>query len=151
MRYGIRMSTPPMPFGLFAGVGLVGCGATTDVEIVGEPRTRTRPDMEWLLELIAELERDPEVRACLMLMANPAAVRNGGRLFHAVTSERDASVRATSTVLQVLELDRRPIARTALAAAMRDRPGATPESRNADRRAVAPGFPFCRAAPTTDR
>src|SRR5215208_135687 len=46
LRYLIRMSTRPTPFGLFAGVGIVNWGPATSLELAPEDfRTRTRPDM----------------------------------------------------------------------------------------------------------
>src|SRR5260370_41602788 len=52
LRYLIRMSTRPTPYGLFAGVGLAGWAPETNLSILpGRPRTRTRPDMAWPLRL----------------------------------------------------------------------------------------------------
>jgi C1A family cysteine protease len=48
LRYLIRMSSRPTPYGLFAGVGIAHWGATTSLSLSRErPRTRTRPDMAW--------------------------------------------------------------------------------------------------------
>ena len=59
LRYLIRMSTRPTPYGLFAAVGLAEPGDATELRIAGAPRTRTRPDMEWLLALVGRLEGRP--------------------------------------------------------------------------------------------
>ena len=117
LRYLIRMSTRPTPYGLFAGVGLVELGDATDVRIAAAPpRTRTRPDMEWLLRFVAQLEARPEARRELRFFANPAVLEHGGRAF---LSERallgeigDATpvgIRATGAVRQALALARAPV------------------------------------------
>jgi hypothetical protein len=63
LRYLIRMSTRPTPYGLFAGVGLARWGPETNLTLSsGRPRTRTRPDMAWLLRLVLEAESRSEVR-----------------------------------------------------------------------------------------
>src|ERR1700758_4114978 len=70
LRYLIRMSTRPTPYGLFAGVALARWGPRTDLALApGRPRTRTRPDMAWLLRLVFELENRPEVRRHLRYVA----------------------------------------------------------------------------------
>ena len=128
LRYLIRMSTRPTPYGLFAGVGLVGWGTETDLALAREsPLTRTRPDMEWLLELVGSLEQDPEIRAWLRLVANSAVVVRGGRVFSTGSSGQAVSVRATGAVRWALELARVPISRATLAEELGGAPGATPE------------------------
>jgi len=116
LRYLIRMSTRPTPYGLFAGVGLARWGTTTDLAFRGEVRTRMRPDMGWLVSFVTELERRPEVRRALRLAAHPAAFLRGGRVF--LTEPAPAadeqppspvSVRATAAVRRALTLARRPI------------------------------------------
>jgi thiopeptide-type bacteriocin biosynthesis protein len=135
LRYLIRMSTRPTPFGLFAGVGMAGWADRTDLALAGPPRTRTRLDMEWLLRLVLQLEADPEVRRHLCLFANTAAFERGGRVH---LSERapagssvsgdSASVRATGAVREALVAARRPIPYANLAAKLAAAiPGATPE------------------------
>jgi hypothetical protein len=82
LRYLIRMSTRPTPYGLFAGVALVQWGPATDLALAEKPpRTRTRPDMEWLLKLVLDLEAQPEVRKELRFFANPSAFIHAGRVF----------------------------------------------------------------------
>jgi thiopeptide-type bacteriocin biosynthesis protein len=127
LRYLNRMSTRPTPYGLFAGVGLVGWDAATDVAVLASsPRTRTRPDTSWLLELVDTLERDPAVRPALRVRAHPAVVRRGSRMI-AMGPESPVSVRATSAVVQALELCRDPLPVATLAATLRDRTGAAAE------------------------
>ncbi|RBQ16666.1 hypothetical protein DP939_28670 [Spongiactinospora rosea] len=127
LRYLIRMSTRPTPFGLFAGVALADWGHRTDLALAKqEPRarTRTRPDLGWLTDLVAHLEADPEVRTRLRLVADPSVLVRAGRAFPAGGT---ASVRATSAVRQALALARAPVSRAELAEALITLPGATPE------------------------
>ncbi|HEY6707952.1 MAG TPA: lantibiotic dehydratase [Actinomycetota bacterium] len=123
LRYLIRMSTRPTPFGLFAGVGIARWADRADLALAGPPRTRTRLDMEWLLRLVLQLEADPEVRRHLFLFANTAAFERGDRIH---VSERapagssvsgdSASVRATGAVREALVAARHPISYAELAA-----------------------------------
>jgi thiopeptide-type bacteriocin biosynthesis protein len=117
LRYLIRMSTRPTPYGLFAGVGLVEWSAATDAALgPGPPRTRARPDMGWLFGLVSELEGDAHVRPGLRYFTNPLAFLRANRFF---VAEREAgsdgdesrsgvSVRATPAVRRTLELARTP-------------------------------------------
>jgi lantibiotic biosynthesis protein len=116
-RYQIRMSTRPTPYGLFAGVALASWGEKTDLRIRATlARTRTRPDMAWLMNLVMSAEADPAIRRHLSVVANPLAVVEAGRLF---LSERapsgpaspsiPVSVRATNVVKRALALARSPI------------------------------------------
>jgi thiopeptide-type bacteriocin biosynthesis protein len=135
LRYMMRMTTRPTPFGLFAGVGLIEWGSTTDAALTAHPvRTRARPDMGWLLDLVMELERDPEVRRELRLFTNPLAWTRAGWVFlseqaHASDSldlaAPDVSVRATAATQRVLALARTPTAYVDLVTDLLARPGAT--------------------------
>jgi lantibiotic biosynthesis protein len=133
LRYLIRMSTRPTPYGLFAAVGLAETGDATDLRIAGPPRTRTRPDMEWLLALVRRLEARPEVRRELRVFANPTVLVRGGRAQlaeRAILGDGDRApvgIRATGAVARVLSLARAPVPWARLAEALRDTPGATPE------------------------
>jgi thiopeptide-type bacteriocin biosynthesis protein len=136
LRYFIRMSTRPTPYGLFAGVAMAEWGQTTSLALAERPpRTRTRPDMEWLLKFVLELEARPEVRQGLRLFSNSAAFIHAGRVF---LSERApgggsgapsmVSLRATEVVRRALTLTRKPIAyRNLVSELLLRTPGATPE------------------------
>jgi thiopeptide-type bacteriocin biosynthesis protein len=134
LRYLIRMSTRPTPYGLFAGAGIARWGPGTTLSIgPARPRTRTRPDMTWLLRLVFELEGRPEVRAELRYLANPRAVARAGRVFlpaPAPTADGAGggpavSVRATTVVTRALDLARTPIPHERLVAELAAMPGAT--------------------------
>ena len=122
LRYLIRMSTRPTPFGLFAGVGIARWADRTDLALAGPPRTRTRLDMEWLLRLVLRLEADPEVRRHLRLVANTAAFERAGRL-HLSEGPHGSRLAAGSVLVaghgavrQALAAARRPIPYPDLAA-----------------------------------
>ena len=135
LRYRIRMSTRPTPFGLFAGVGVTRWADRTDLALAGPPRTRTRLEMEWLLRLALRLEGDPGVRRHLRLFANTAAFERAGRLHLSEAAPTGSgvaggsiSVRATGAVRQALAAARRPIPYPDLAAhLLAVVPGATPD------------------------
>ena len=134
LRYLIRMSTRPTPFGLFAGVALGQWGETTDLALsAAAGHTRMRPDMQWLLRIVMALEARPEVRQHLRLVANrrpssaPAAssspnVRQPARPIAA----RAYRIRATRAVQRALALARQPIPYPELVARLLEAiPGAT--------------------------
>jgi thiopeptide-type bacteriocin biosynthesis protein len=135
LRYLIRMSTRPTPYGLFAGVALASWGPRTDLALAsGRPRTCTRPDMAWLLRLVFELETRPEVRTHLRYVTNAAALVRAGRVF--LTEAAPAkdgggsgpvSVRASNVVLQALAMARTPVSHEHLVAELAKAPGATAE------------------------
>ncbi|QBR92595.1 lantibiotic dehydratase [Nocardioides euryhalodurans] len=124
LRYRIRMSTRPTPFGMFAGVGLAAWGDRTSIHLRAEDlRTCTRPDMAWLLALVAEAEARPAVRRELRVLTNPMAWECGGRFLLAERAAvdgggetRSVDVRATRAVRRALALARRPVAWRDLAA-----------------------------------
>jgi len=134
LRYLIRMSTRPTPYGLFAGAGLAEVGDTTDLRIAATPpRTRMRPDMEWLLGLVAQLDARPEVRHELRVFTNPAVLQHGDRAFlaeRALLRAGDAApvgIRATGAVRRALALARAPVPWKQLTEELLTTPGATAE------------------------
>ncbi|MEV5282862.1 lantibiotic dehydratase [Streptomyces sp. NPDC052811] len=115
LRYLLRMSARPTPYGLFAGVGLVDWGSPTDLELrPGPPRTRTRPDMQWLLDFVARLEQDPDVQPWLRFVSNPAVIVRGGRAFLRNGAASEVTLRATAPVRRLLEVARTPVRYTKL-------------------------------------
>jgi thiopeptide-type bacteriocin biosynthesis protein len=136
LRYLIRMSTRPTPYGLFAGVALARWGAETDLALAhGPPRTRTRPDMAWLLPLVMEAEKRPEVRRQLRYSANHRAFIHAGRAFLPEPAPagdsgeqiRAVSVRASGPVRRALEIARSWVSYARLVAELASFSGATPE------------------------
>lgn len=123
LKYISRMSTRPTPFGLFAGVAVGRLADTTDVRLNPPEyfRKRTRPDMEWLLQVVHQLEQRPEVVRQLRVRRNHAVQCTGGRLellyptmsgqAKQAESGRDnkISVRATPPAVYALELADHPV------------------------------------------
>ena len=111
LRYLIRMSTRSTPYGLNAAVSLARWGKETDLELSSDEVVRARLDMGLLAALIGELEGRREVVRELQLTTHPTVTVRAGRAF---LPERlgggsgafEVSVRATRTVLRVLELCR---------------------------------------------
>ncbi|MGR4881923.1 lantibiotic dehydratase [Streptomyces sp. LARHCF249] len=110
LRYLSRMSSRSTPYGLFAQVEAGEFGEATTLARTGErpAATRTRADMGWLMELIKEMEGDPELRGELTVGANPLLQRTGDRITLAVAQasvtadQQSSSVRATRAVDAVL-------------------------------------------------
>jgi thiopeptide-type bacteriocin biosynthesis protein len=136
LRYLIRMSTRPTPYGLFAGVALARWGPKTDLALApGPPRTRTRPDMAWLLRLVMAAEKRPEVRRQLRYSTNHRAFIHAGRVFlpePAPASDSSGqiqavSIRASGPVRRALEMARSFVPHARLATELDSFPGATPE------------------------
>lgn len=131
LRYLIRMSTRPTPFGMFAGVALARLGDTTDLRINGAPRTSSRPDMGWLLAFVGRLEQRPDVRRELRFFSNPAAWTYAGRVLLAERAALDGGdavgvgIRATAAVRRALALARTPVSWTCLVRELLATPGAT--------------------------
>lgn len=110
-RYLLRMTMRPTPFGLFAGVALAELGAEMDIRLgpVTQHRKRLRPDMQWCMSLVRELERREEVIPHLRFFTNPTLYQAGERLYLPVAeaygqeeASKNASLRATPIVGQVL-------------------------------------------------
>lgn len=112
LRYMIRMSTRPTPYGLFAGCASVRLAEHTDLTIRSTfGRSQTRPDMEWLMHLVAKAESDPAIRRRLRLTRNPLIRYEGDRIALAERmsggsgeGNRPVSARATGVVALALEL-----------------------------------------------
>lgn len=112
LRYLIRMSTRPTPYGLFAGVAVARFGERTDITVRStSARTRTRPDMAWLMKLVLPLEADATVRKRLRLTANPLVTFEAGRAhLDSAGTGVPVSLRATPVVIRALSLARTPMA-----------------------------------------
>ncbi|MGA5418464.1 lantibiotic dehydratase [Streptomyces pseudogriseolus] len=137
LRYLIRMSTRPTPFGMFAGVAVARWGTATDLSIAaGPPATRTRPDMEWLLRLVFTLESAPAVRGRLRYQTHSCVFERCERFFldepapgsHPAATERSAvSVSASQAVRCALAAAYTGVPHEDLARILEKLPGATPE------------------------
>ena len=134
LRYLIRMSTRPTPFGHFAGVSLAPLRETTTLAIQSTcAHTRTRPDMAWLMELVLPAEKTGCLGKHLRLRTNSMAFVRGGRVWLSqarpdAPAGQPSSIRATPVVLLAIEAARSAIGYPELAAEiMRGSKSATPE------------------------
>lgn len=117
-RYLLRMASRPTPFGLLAGVDFGRIDRQTDIEVrsAHRNRTHTEPDLRWLLEVVRELERLPDVADQLTFHTNPALLQIEDRFFLPFlrSEEQDgsregASFRATPVVKRALIVARHGI------------------------------------------
>jgi thiopeptide-type bacteriocin biosynthesis protein len=136
LRYQIRMSTRPTPYGLFAGCAIVQFGARTDLRVRGTfGASHTRPDMAWLMEFVTTAEGDPAIRRRLRAIRNPLIRTEGDRLSLAApmpggpaAGSQAVSLRATAVVKRALTLADGSIEFADLAERLADTsPSATPE------------------------
>jgi hypothetical protein len=80
VRYVLRAQGRPTPFGLFAGVAPVRLDHHTDVDCGTLHTPVTRPDTQWLADVVDQLESCPALLDRLDVAANNLARRRGGRL-----------------------------------------------------------------------
>lgn len=109
LKYLKRMATRCTPYGLFAGVAL---GSFSDRTDLGRSspvtmKTKSRPDMSLICDLIERLEEDEQVRTQLSFRANPRLVLKNGRVWQtnreSAHEKRVTSVKATQAVMFVLQ------------------------------------------------
>jgi len=112
IKYFIRLSTRPTPFGLFSGISIGQFGEETNITVSESHNhtKRTRPDMEWVYGLIKTIESNKNIRDSLRVKFNDFTYVNGNRiempnktfLQHVEstdnTRELSASIRYTSQV-----------------------------------------------------
>ncbi|SDW80925.1 thiopeptide-type bacteriocin biosynthesis domain-containing protein [Marininema mesophilum] len=123
MRYLSRMATRSTPFGILAGLTMGELGDYTEAQLNSSDHhmKRTRPDMEWLLSLVAKLEKRSDIIRQLRLTRNHAVQYSGRRLILPFSSEcgqqrnndndlrESINIQASEPVLQVLEAARESI------------------------------------------
>ena len=117
LRYMLRMSSRPTPFGLFAAVGVASWGQSTELEVCSTTsRRRSRPDMAWLLDKVRSAETTPQILAHLRIQVNPCLLDTGARFVLSLRSTGDranpglgVSVRATRLVRAAVEMAARPV------------------------------------------
>lgn len=118
-RYRLRMSGRATPFGTMAGVAAIGFAELPGVSWGGHHRKAVRPDMGWLTEVVARLEREPVVLRRLRVTTNDLCFVRGGRLIvpyvpapgaGARPAAQEVSLRAGEVVLRVLQRAALPVA-----------------------------------------
>lgn len=135
LRYFIRMSTRPTPYGLFAGVALASLGDRTDIMVAPEaPQWRSRLDMSWLIAFVEECESTQRMRELLRVCTNPAAYFRAGRvvlgervLFDETEQAPEVSIRASRAIVRTLEFAQSPVRYIDLRAELLKSPGASYE------------------------
>ena len=117
LRYVIRMSTRPTPFGLFSGVALGTFANETDIQLAHPPvlKLRARPDMDWIFSFLEKVNNDPYLVNQINVYTNQTVYLVGERVvlpYTTVHSDQDnhsISLRATPVVRKILELARQPV------------------------------------------
>ncbi|GER89691.1 hypothetical protein KDW_38530 [Dictyobacter vulcani] len=117
LRYLIRASTRPTPFGLFSGIAIGSFHEETTLQISlpSIRNIRTRPDMSWLLSVIQKIEQNEELLPFFNVFANHAIYFAEGRVIVPYTdvygqnNSPSIDLRATSVVSYILERTRKPI------------------------------------------
>ncbi|KAB8192541.1 lantibiotic dehydratase [Nonomuraea phyllanthi] len=137
MRYLLRASTRPTPFGLFAGVAPARISTATDlpeVRIGDAHRPIARVTAEWLAAIVQRLEGETALQRRLTVVANNFAFERDGRLVleHRASTEAggapgEVSVRATAPVREALRLARDPLPVADLVARLSGTSPHTPE------------------------
>ena len=82
LKYYIRLTTRPTPYGLFSGVSLGTFGKENRLVLadVDQHVKRARVDMEWLYAVIQKIESIPAVRMALRVRFNDSVYQQGDRL-----------------------------------------------------------------------
>lgn len=114
-RYINRMSTRSTPFGLFAGVGIGHFSNSSNIQLgrLNKYSTRSRPDMEWLLEVIFLIEEDLEVIEHTHIQTNDMALIIGDRVKipYAVRigNNKEISVKLINPLKDLLLMTKKPV------------------------------------------
>lgn len=119
LRYQLRASSRPTPFGLFAGIAPTGFGPATAVRVGDDHRATTRVEAAWLSGVVTELDLCPGLAERLPVTVNNAATVRDGRLViglrqdpvavGARTDPAEVSIRYTAAVELVVRMARTPI------------------------------------------
>ncbi|GHF39601.1 lantibiotic dehydratase [Streptomyces morookaense] len=120
VKYRLRMTFRPTPFGFFAGVALAESGPVPVRELGSEHRSSSRPDAAWLDAVVDKLAEVPGIPERTRLVANDLHTVRDGRLvlldFYDAdgSSQLAHSVRMTSVVRCALECASAPLPRPEL-------------------------------------
>ena len=108
IRYLVRATGRPTPFGLFAGVTSVTVGRAARVAWSDSHRAVARADTQWLAGVIERLEAAPQLLEHLEVVFNGLAVRRSDRL-EALQGPDRVTVRYTAAVRAVREAASSPV------------------------------------------
>ncbi|PEY41353.1 hypothetical protein CN354_05945 [Bacillus cereus] len=114
VRYLLRMTTRSTPYGLFAGVGHGLFKQDTKLVLGSNHKKRTRPDMEWLLALVKNIEADENILKQLKVTSSSSVYKHGNRMklpytMNKKNSNSGTSIAYTNMVRFVLEISKNPI------------------------------------------
>lgn len=115
VKYHLRMTHRPTPFGLFAGVAVARFGPLAAAELGTAHRPASRPDAGWLDGVLDTLYTEPDVRDRSRFVANDLRTVRDGRLVlldrydGAGTGQLAHSVRLTAVVRHALECAQDPL------------------------------------------
>lgn len=109
VKYYIRLTTRPTPFGLFSGVSVGKFGDESNIIVSQDFQhiKRARADMEWIYGVIKEIESNEDILNSLSVRFNDFTYINGNRLekpnktflqLNADKEELSTSIRYTSQV-----------------------------------------------------
>lgn len=115
LKYYIRLTTRPTPYGLFSGVSLGTFGEENHLVLADADQhvKRARVDMEWLYAVIQKIESVPAVRMALRVRFNDHVYQQGDRLekpnktslqLNSMDNEVGTTIRYTQQVRAVQEL-----------------------------------------------
>lgn len=116
IKYYIRTTTRPTPFGLSAGVSQGKFSDNTEIIIKNcqEYKKKVCVDMDWITSLIKKLESDHEILKDLNIKASPQCYANGNRLINPYLAAysknntdneftENSSIRYTRAVQEILQ------------------------------------------------
>jgi len=113
VRYVLRATGRPTPFGLFAGVARVSLGSTAGVQWGESHRSVARVDTQWLADVVERIEAMPDLLERLDVVFNNLASRRGERL-EVPHGQNRVTVRNTIAVRAVRDESRSPVRFAAL-------------------------------------
>jgi lantibiotic biosynthesis protein len=91
LRYVLRMTTRATPFGICSGVTYGTFGSETKIRLKNSQlhKKRTRADMEWIMNIVRQLESDKEVIKQIRVKINPNLYVLGDRIKIPYTIKND--------------------------------------------------------------
>ncbi|MEU6406056.1 lantibiotic dehydratase family protein [Streptomyces sp. NPDC046985] len=114
-RYAIRYTRRSTPFGMFAGVALIGFGDRTEARVGDRHEAVARPDPMALDAAISDWEDDAERMADVEVCVNNLARQRGERVCVPSDGASEFSLALTPAVALVLDVARSPIRYSVLA------------------------------------
>ncbi|MEV0498689.1 lantibiotic dehydratase [Streptomyces spectabilis] len=150
VRYWLRATGRPTPFGLFAGVAAAKCGPAT-ARIGSGHRAVARVDTLWLDHVRRGLQQRPDVLLHLTLQVHDLTVRRGASLERPLPGGRRACARLTRPLSAVLDQAAYPVACQDLIDHLVTLGGTPQQAMRLLREALDAGFLTCQLfAPLTE-